>query len=189
MRAAAAGDVRRPAAIIVAQDTPFNAGDGDFTLGPREVDGIQVPARQGRGAAVIPGRRRRRSNYEFHAEPDGAPRGYAQTYEKARAAQQASGTLTAPFPGIHGWFWENTDGSGNHGDADERRLLQPVARVPHRLAVKNKTFPEETRTAAIDRRKSLVLGPALLIAGRSALAQAPRIQVVKDPAAAVANIR
>ena len=21
---------------------------------------------------------------------------------------QASGTLTAPFPGIHGWYWENT---------------------------------------------------------------------------------
>ncbi|MGH7340520.1 MAG: hypothetical protein ACREKH_08530, partial [Candidatus Rokuibacteriota bacterium] len=39
-------------------------------------------------------------------EPDGAPRGYAQTYEKAQASQ-ASGTLTAPFSGIHGWYWEN----------------------------------------------------------------------------------
>ena len=45
-------------------------------------------------------------NYELHAEPDGAPRGYAETYEKGRNGQ-ASGTLTAPFPGIHGWFWEN----------------------------------------------------------------------------------
>ena len=36
-------------------------------------------------------------NVEFHAEPDGAPRGYAQTYEKSDATAQASGTLTAPF--------------------------------------------------------------------------------------------
>src|SRR5713101_742139 len=47
------------------------------------------------------------SNYELHAEPDGAPRGYAQSYEKRPSIIQASGTLTAPFPGIHGWYWEN----------------------------------------------------------------------------------
>jgi hypothetical protein len=47
-------------------------------------------------------------NYELHAEPDGAPRGYAQSYEKESARERASGTLTAPFSGIHGWFWENT---------------------------------------------------------------------------------
>ena len=47
-------------------------------------------------------------NYELHAEPDGAPRGYAQSYEKGTATSQASGTLTAPFSGIHGWYWENT---------------------------------------------------------------------------------
>ena len=46
-------------------------------------------------------------NYELHAEPDGAPRGYAQSYEKRPSINQASGTLTAPFPGIHGWYWEN----------------------------------------------------------------------------------
>ena len=47
----------------------------------------------------------RRVNYEFHAEPDGAPRGYAQTYEKVERKSESSGTLTAPFPGIHGWDW------------------------------------------------------------------------------------
>ncbi|PYR70385.1 MAG: hypothetical protein DMF88_03005 [Acidobacteria bacterium] len=47
-------------------------------------------------------------NYELHAEPDGAPAGYAQSYEKKNASTGASGTLTAPFPGIHGWYWENT---------------------------------------------------------------------------------
>ena len=47
-------------------------------------------------------------NYEFHAEPDGAPRGYAQTYEKKDGSDAGVGTLTAPFSGIHGWYWENT---------------------------------------------------------------------------------
>ena len=36
-------------------------------------------------------------NYEFHAEPDGAPRGYAQSYEKVDARPEASGTLIARF--------------------------------------------------------------------------------------------
>jgi hypothetical protein len=47
-------------------------------------------------------------NYELHAEPDGAPRGYAESFEKKEARDTASGTLTAPFSGIHGWYWENT---------------------------------------------------------------------------------
>ena len=46
-------------------------------------------------------------NYELHAEPDGAPRGYAESYEKKNAQAGASGTLTAPLSGIHGWYWEN----------------------------------------------------------------------------------
>ena len=29
------------------------------------------------------------------------------SYEKKNARQTASGTLTAPFSGIHGWYWEN----------------------------------------------------------------------------------
>ena len=36
-----------------------------------------------------------------------APRGYAQSYEKGDGRAEASGTLTAPFTGIHGWYWEN----------------------------------------------------------------------------------
>ena len=48
-----------------------------------------------------------RVNYQLHAEPDGAPQGYAESYEKRDAKDGASGTLTAPFAGIHGWYWEN----------------------------------------------------------------------------------
>ena len=46
---------------------------------------------------------------EFHGEPDDGPEGYFESYDKA-TRQGADGTLTAPYTGIHGWYWENTGG-------------------------------------------------------------------------------
>ncbi len=45
--------------------------------------------------------------YNFHASPDGAPAGYAESFD-ARDLEDGHGTYTAPFTGIHGWYWENT---------------------------------------------------------------------------------
>ena len=45
--------------------------------------------------------------YNFHASPDGAPAGYAESFD-AQDLQAGHGTYTAPFTGIHGWYWENT---------------------------------------------------------------------------------
>lgn len=44
--------------------------------------------------------------FDFHAEPDGAEAGYAESFEQGRT-NAGNGTYVAPFPGIHGWFWEN----------------------------------------------------------------------------------
>lgn len=44
--------------------------------------------------------------YDMHAEPDGVAPGYAQSFSKNRA-NESSGSYTAPFGGIHGWFWQN----------------------------------------------------------------------------------
>ena len=44
--------------------------------------------------------------YDMHAEPEGAAPGYAQSFAKSRASE-SNGTYTAPFTGIHGWFWQN----------------------------------------------------------------------------------
>jgi len=94
-------------AIITGQERPFTIETVEFVLGPRE--GMEYKYRLAKGepllyswTATAP------VNYELHAEPDGAPRGYAQSYEKRDATASASGTLTAPFSGIHGWLWENT---------------------------------------------------------------------------------
>jgi hypothetical protein len=101
-RSGQAGETR----IIAADEKPVRHESVTFALKPRE--GMEYKYRLAKGqvlvftwAASAP------VNFEAHAEPDGAPRGYAQTYEKGTQGS-ASGTLTAPFSGIHGWFWENT---------------------------------------------------------------------------------
>jgi hypothetical protein len=135
----AAGSGAAQATIVVPQERPFHSETVEFTLGPRE--GIEYKYRLEKGKALLYSWKTTGAvNYEFHAEPDGGPRGYAQTYEKVDRRTEASGTLTAPFPGIHGWYWENTSGqevtltlttAGFYSIAHEFRADQPV---------KNKTF-------------------------------------------------
>ena len=44
--------------------------------------------------------------FDLHAEPEGAEPGTAESFAQGRGSEDA-GTYVAPFPGIHGWFWEN----------------------------------------------------------------------------------
>ncbi len=43
---------------------------------------------------------------ELHAEPDGAPEGFAESFRRSRGSSD-QGSYRAPFDGWHGWFWEN----------------------------------------------------------------------------------
>ena len=47
--------------------------------------------------------------HDFHGDRDGAPANAAESYDK-RSRRQADGSFTAPFSGIHGWYWENPGG-------------------------------------------------------------------------------
>lgn len=95
------------ATIVVAQARPFNSDTVKFTLAPGE-GWIEYKYRLEQGESLLYAWSATSSvNFEFHAEPDGGPAGYAQTYEKGQGSA-ASGTLTAPFSGIHGWYWQNT---------------------------------------------------------------------------------
>lgn len=125
--------------ILAPQEAAFKQETVTFQVKPRE--GMEYKYRLEKGEALlyswsssVP------MNTEFHAEPDGAPRGYAQSYEKKDGMTSASGTLAAPFAGIHGWYWENTTGqdatvtlttAGYYNLAHEFRTGQPV---------KNKNF-------------------------------------------------
>ena len=127
------------APIVVPQDRAFEQETVEFKVAPRE--GMEYKYRLEKGESLLYSWKTTGPvNYEFHAEPDGAPRGYAQTYEKVEGKSEASGTLSAPFPGIHGWYWENTTDqeitvtlttAGYYNLSHEFRSGQPT---------KNKTF-------------------------------------------------
>jgi hypothetical protein len=104
--AAGTGAGAAPAVIVVPQQSTFQTETVEFKVAPRE--GLEYKYRLDQGEALLYSWKATGPvNVEFHAEPDGGPRGYAQTYEKSQGVE-ASGTLTAPFSGIHGWYWENT---------------------------------------------------------------------------------
>ncbi len=101
-RAASAGG----APTVAPQERGYQHETVDFKLAPR--GSIEYKYRLDKGEALLYSwKATGLVNYELHAEPDGAPRGYAESYEKVNARNTASGTLTAPFSGIHGWYWEN----------------------------------------------------------------------------------
>jgi hypothetical protein len=125
--------------ILAPQEAAFKQETITFEAKPKE--GFEYKYRLEKGESLLYSwTASAPMNTEFHAEPDGAPRGYAQTYEKKDGMTGASGTLTAPFSGIHGWYWENTTDqpaavtlttAGYYNLAHEFRSDQPV---------KNKNF-------------------------------------------------
>lgn len=44
--------------------------------------------------------------FDFHGEPQGDKSGYFKSFKES-TDNQSNGTLTAPFEGPHGWYWEN----------------------------------------------------------------------------------
>jgi hypothetical protein len=78
------------------------------TLRPKE--GIEYKYEMEKGAIMVYSWKASggKVNHEFHGEPEGAPREYADTYLKEDGVDQSHGTFMAPSSGIHGWFWENT---------------------------------------------------------------------------------
>jgi len=121
-------------ATVAHQDAPFKQETVQFRIAARQ--GMEYKYRLDKGEALLYSWKATVPvNYELHAEPDGAPRGYAQSYEKVNATQQASGQLNAPFPGIHGWYWENPSDqeitvtlttAGYYNMSHEFRSGQPV---------------------------------------------------------------
>jgi hypothetical protein len=45
-------------------------------------------------------------NFDFHTEPAGKPPEASDSFERGTASE-GRGSYTAPYAGIHGWFWEN----------------------------------------------------------------------------------
>jgi hypothetical protein len=119
--------------IVAPQDRPFQHETVEFKIGPGEF--VEYKYRLDKGETLLYSWRASGPvNLDFHAEPDSGPRGYAQSYETKQAVTDESGTMTAPFSGIHGWYWQNTTdqeivvtltSSGYYNVAHEFREGQP----------------------------------------------------------------
>jgi hypothetical protein len=89
-----------------AQPLVYKVDRHQITLRPKE--GIEYKYQMEKGATMVYSwKSTGMVNHEFHGEPEGAPRGYADTYLKEDAKDQSHGTFMAPSKGIHGWYWEN----------------------------------------------------------------------------------
>jgi hypothetical protein len=44
--------------------------------------------------------------FDFHGEPSGGEKDFFESYIVS-TARETRGTLTAPFDGVHGWYWKN----------------------------------------------------------------------------------
>ena len=90
---------------VVPEEGEFRIDRVRFELSPFE--SVEYKYRLAAGAGVVyswvaSGE----AIYDFHAEPDGAEAGYAESFQQGRGTV-SHGTYSARFPGIHGWFWEN----------------------------------------------------------------------------------
>ena len=47
-------------------------------------------------------------NFDFHTEPEGLPPSASDSFERGTASE-GRGSYSAPYAGIHGWFWENDE--------------------------------------------------------------------------------
>jgi hypothetical protein len=92
-------------AAIKRQDAAYRTNTASFELGPYEFVEFKYRLEQG-ATMVYSWTSTGPVIYDFHSEPDGAPQGYAESFDKAQSPA-AHGSYTAPFSGIHGWFWEN----------------------------------------------------------------------------------
>jgi hypothetical protein len=93
---------------VVKQEEDFRTDAMEFVLGPYQ--SVEYKYRIEEGASMLYSwKATRQVMYDFHGEPDGAPEGYAESFEK-QEGDRANGTFVAPFSGIQGWYWENKGG-------------------------------------------------------------------------------
>jgi hypothetical protein len=90
---------------ITSEPEGYKTDRREFILGPYQSVEYKYRIEKG-GSMVYSWEATGKLSYDFHSEPDGAPAGYAESFDKQEQSR-GHGTYTAPFSGIHGWYWEN----------------------------------------------------------------------------------
>jgi hypothetical protein len=104
------GDALEPTANgpIGLYARPFSVDSREFVLGPYEYVEYKYHLAQN-AVMLFSWSATDGVIHDFHGDRDGAPASAAESFD-TEPRQQADGTFTAPFSGIHGWYWENPGG-------------------------------------------------------------------------------
>ena len=123
---------------LVPQSAGYKQDAVEFTLAAGE--GMEYKYRLEKGAGMVYSWTATGPvHYEMHSVPDGAPSTFAETFDKQDDRTGSHGTYTAPFPGIHGWYFANKTGqpvaikmttTGFYSESQEFRKGQDVRRRP-----------------------------------------------------------
>ncbi|MXY24321.1 MAG: hypothetical protein F4Y45_07345 [Acidobacteria bacterium] len=98
--------------LALAQVVAVTSEEGEYRLDTVELplapgEWVEYTYRLEEGAAMLyTWQATGAVEYNLHSAPDGAPPGYAESFDSA-ASDAATGSYIAPFTGIHGWYWEN----------------------------------------------------------------------------------
>jgi hypothetical protein len=136
-----------PAETAAASPRVYRTESTQFTLRPGQAFEYKYRLQKDR-AMVYAWTASGNVKSEFHGEPDDS-RLKVESYDK-QEGDHGAGALTAPFSGIHGWFWENADKhdltitlvtSGFYSSAEELRPVwdaekhkNRIDHVPHQLS-------------------------------------------------------
>jgi hypothetical protein len=124
---------------IARYSAPFKVDRVQFTLGPYDYVEYKYQLVEG-GQMMFSWKASEPVINDFHGELNADPD--KVTSFDTTNWQDAHGTFSAPFTGIHGWYWENPTGkpitvtlqtSGFYGSAIEFR--SDKTKVPHELAI------------------------------------------------------
>ncbi len=104
---AAPGEAR---ALTIAsmQTVDYRADTLEVTLPPGK--GLEVKTLLAKGATLIFSWKTKKGelvNHDFHGEPVNAKKDEFESFILQDNVAQSSGSLIAPFTGLHGWYWKN----------------------------------------------------------------------------------
>jgi hypothetical protein len=106
--AAGAAQVPTVEGSIARYPAAFKTDTAQFVLGPYEY--VEYKYRLEKGAVMLYSWSATATViHDFHGDPEGGGEQAAVSHEK-KSRRDANGEFTAPFAGIHGWYWENPGG-------------------------------------------------------------------------------
>ena len=96
----------KPGGPIVPRPSGYKVDAIEMTLFPNQA--VEYKYRLDKGAVMIYSWTADAPvKFDFHTVPDGKPVSASERFEAAEK-NQAHGVYTAPYAGLHGWWWENS---------------------------------------------------------------------------------